>query len=193
MDILLSWSEFKAIVTAKELLVQYYDYGLTKTYKIWAMENSCVFNVEIPHTTSPAPGSDEEDFVDNYMTDANQCVMIKTDPKVRVSQPVHEVNIFSTDQNKINYSVPADKVLFIQHLNITGLGDGIIVTEWQADGVPFNFTSLLKSGTGTATLSLPEKNPHGPFAANVVIRCSRVAGDSGKDWAAILVGYLEDA
>lgn len=110
---------------------------------------------------------------------------------VRYDEPIYEYDGINTDRNKISYTVPTGKVLYLVTLGCS-LMEGKIHVEWQEDGTGFAAIGLNEDGTTTAQLNTQTVTPWGPFAAGTVIRARREYGDSGKDWSAEMVGYLED-
>ena len=116
--------------------------------------------------------------------------------QARVDEPVLVREANNTDQNKLNYEVPAGKILFVQAFAVDSLEANLTV-EWQVnEGSGFSArytTSLNKDGTTSFEFKFPENNPVGPIPAGSIVRARRVAGDTGKEWSAYLVGYLEDA
>ena len=106
-------------------------------------------------------------------------------------QPVQEYE-FGTAQNKIDYVVPADKVLYVQQLHVSfSEGDKYLI-EIEADGVPFGSIGGGEGKTGGNPMLFPPTNPAGPFAAGVTIRLNRQEGDGGKDWGGGFFGFLRD-
>ena len=113
----------------------------------------------------------------------------------RVSQPVRAYTTFGTGQSKATYTVPANKVLYIQTAFVS-LGDvgGTITVELQAPNGTGQASFMVQDdGTSHATTNWSDSNPLGSFTAGTTIRLYRVGGDSGKDWAGGWSGYLEDA
>jgi len=111
----------------------------------------------------------------------------------RVEEPEQEFDGFNTTDAKINFVVPTGKKLFISVLFIAlGADGGTIPVVWEADNVGFAGQAVSNDGSQSATIAGTPENPFGPFAASVEIEAERSGGDSGKNWAAGFIGYLED-
>lgn len=75
-----TWTELKSLVASKGLYFQYKESATE--YFIWARENGDVYYTIIDIADgSPPADSDEEDFVDNYKTEANHRIENKTQVK----------------------------------------------------------------------------------------------------------------
>lgn len=109
----------------------------------------------------------------------------------RSNEPVNEHEGRSTVRNKIDYTVPANKVLYIQSIFNSSM-EGKMYVDWMADNVPFMSMGWEKDGNNAPFYTTPTNSPLGPFPAGTLIRCRRQEGDS-KNWTAAFNGYLEDA
>lgn len=70
MQINLTWSELKNVSTLKNLPLQYITKG--NFYKVWMQEEGIIYMHDI-YIESPTPaGSDQEDFEQNYQSNANK-------------------------------------------------------------------------------------------------------------------------
>lgn len=109
-------------------------------------------------------------------------------------QPVNVYTGYGTATNKATYTVPTGKILYIVTMFVTADVDegGKITLEWQYATTGYASTSVYKDSDSNFQLNAPAGIPFGPYAAGGQIRCRRVNGDSGKDWAAGFVGYLEN-
>jgi len=116
-------------------------------------------------------------------------------PNTRHSQPIHRVAAVSDVQHKINYTVPANKRLFIEWWSICIESGDKLIMEIQDDGAELDCMGNGQEKSGGDTHLLPQFNPLGsesPIAAGSVVRISRVLGASNKDWGGGFAGYLED-
>lgn len=111
----------------------------------------------------------------------------------RYDQPVSEGEFGNDDRNKVKYTVPTGKILYITTLSLAwGTDGGELYAEWQEDGSTFHAQAVSQDGNRYNTTVFPPANPLGGFSAGTVIRCRRETGDVGKDWSASFTGYLED-
>lgn len=93
------WSEFKTLVSSKNIRMQYEQSA--KFYHVFAPENGTEYHCDIFIEGSPAPvGSDQEDFEDNYKDVINKPLQPKSpDGKMWVmssSRPTDTYTWFST-------------------------------------------------------------------------------------------------
>ena len=70
MDVKQTWTIFKDMLADKVLSLQYYFDG--RDYKIWAMEGNVRYCCDIRKVEQAPADSDQKDFEDNYMSDANK-------------------------------------------------------------------------------------------------------------------------
>jgi len=107
-------------------------------------------------------------------------------------EKVQEYESPGTGRNKINYSVPANKRLFIQQWHVSVSEGTKNIFELQDDAVGVASIGNGENGGGGGTMLFPDDNPIGPFAAGSTIRVRREEGDAGKDWSTGFIGFLED-
>lgn len=69
MGLYVSWSVFKNFATTRSCPMQYVD--LETQYWLKCFDGPFEVETQLPHTETPAEGSDEKDFVDNYKSSAN--------------------------------------------------------------------------------------------------------------------------
>lgn len=110
----------------------------------------------------------------------------------RVSSPVHEADGWDTDQTKISYTVPTNKILYVQRLwcaHLTDAGGHII--SFRVDGTAFCYMSFNNDGTTTFEKTYPDNNPY-ILTEGEVLTAYRLDGTSAEEWGAGFDGYLED-
>ena len=131
----------------------------------------------------------------NVITDNDSVNRLATETIIkRKSQPIRRYVAFSTAQNKINYTVPAGKRLFIVTMFASQdpSSEGKLAIEFQENTVGFAGFGISGESTSTFQLTAPAEVPYGSFSAGVTIRASRVFGDTGRRWNTGFVGFLED-
>ena len=99
---------------------------------------------------------------------------------------------FNSNTDKINYTVPTNKVFFITGWTVT-LWDGRMQIVFRIDGTVFDGVGLNKNGSTFVSRNLNPKTPIATAIAGQVIDVYRQDGDSGKVWFCSIQGYLEDA
>lgn len=113
------------------------------------------------------------------------------DVQARVTESVQETEAANTDRNKVEYTVPVGKVLYVQTF-LVSVAEGKMVLGFQVGGSSVWEVYLDETSTTAFQALAPDNNPFGPIPAGTEIRIRRVSGDSGKDWSAAYFGYLED-
>ena len=111
----------------------------------------------------------------------------------RHDEPVQIYQTVGTQVNKALFTVPDDKVFFVE-LIFTAFSEGDkYIIEAQADTEPFAAVGGGEGKEGGEAINAPQFNPWGGFPAGTNIRLRREIGTSGKDWSGGYSGYLEDA
>lgn len=105
---------------------------------------------------------------------------------------IQEAEGFGTARNKIEYTVPVGKVLYITGWTLTNW-EGKLQLEWQIDTNIFDGAGLNETGNTFASRSVSPSCPIATAVAGEEVRARRESGDSGKPWFASLQGYLLDA
>lgn len=103
--------------------------------------------------------------------------------------PVNEIEEFNTFRNKIEYEVPASKVLSITSWSVS-ITEGKLQLELQIDGTFKDGAGLTEDGSSFAQRSVNPSTPIAEATAGQTVRWRRESGDSGKDWCASFQGYL---
>lgn len=208
-----TWTEFKTLLAQKNANIQEQDDNATH-FNVFFIENDTAYL----YSVDKGVPAENDDYVNNFQAGANDPT---TDPIViegpsgnqaevtaqnelkvagtfdldtqdRHTEIVNEWDNRNTDRDKIEYTVPVGKVLYIQGFLISTM-EAKVYAELQADGVAVASLAIDKDGTNTSQTNLDPAAPLGPYAAGVVIRIRREQGDSGKNWTANLHGYTEDA
>ena len=105
---------------------------------------------------------------------------------------VQEADGFSTERNKINYTIPVGKELHITGWTATNW-EGKMQIEFQINGTIFDGAGLNEDGGVFAQRSVTPDVPIASASAGETVRARREQGDSGKNWFASIQGYLIDA
>jgi len=109
----------------------------------------------------------------------------------RHDEPVQEYEGPNNNTNKVEFTVPVDKTLFIEMWHIAiAEGDGYII-ELQNDTVGVASIGGGEGKEGGESMLSPQFNPFGPFDAGSEVRLHREEGTSAKPWSGGFVGYLE--
>lgn len=146
-EIKLSWTDFKAMVSAKGLSMQYVMKG--KDYYIWASEKSDKYCCYIfKEVTAPDP-SDQKDFEDNYKSDANKALQLLADdnrPVVRVESRPTGMTLAWTGRGDSATTIAEGKVL---SWDFSNTDDEVTApTDFKRKRIEFDFIESVRVKDG---------------------------------------------
>ena len=119
-------------------------------------------------------------------------VSARIESRARVTTPIHEADGWDSDRTKISYTVPANKILYVQRLWASHESDATGHTiSFRVDGTPFYYMDFNNDGTTSFESSYPDCNPY-ILTEGEVLTAYRESGSSPESWGAGFDGYLED-
>lgn len=188
-EITLSWTNFKALCSSKELPMQYIL--LTNDYNIWFTEDGIKYNCYIVKVTPTPSESDQEDFEDNYMSSCNAFTTMKdfttnrhaeTGNTNTDSQTITDIDV-ADGYVEIADITEASNVLMVTDLSMSANKDG----NWRivVGGGPLKYIYFTANTMVHFERNLPFRIP-----ANTKIALEFKTGTDGASASGCIGGYL---